>query len=767
MSQWQRVPVTATKVAATRQPLWSPISIPTKLVVPWSRRFDLDFDSEEGDSSTSHTSVSSTCSVDSDSSASSHSSDTTSYPASSSSSSEDGATTTDDDEASTDASHSTADNSDVISTAEAELSDEDYGPPPPPAGTEQPSVTFSGLADADFRRLVIERILPLNFQAACSLAEYALRIGVSAKRYEQCVLDLFQETVHKKVHDPVFLGADGAWSVRPITYYLRYPAVALNRWLEVLSSRNRLAKLAEDAVHVDAIFYWDAGARTICGYRTTVLCISFPSLHVSPGALDAVFPLLFHAGPSPCFRKAQPKLRRHAVPPVRETLYAIIANLLRSIQTDGVRVPSSSHSEMLKRVVAAFPDASALHVDMINISDMKAVGETTTAIVQAHVPQFPYSSTQPNKSFQNRFHYETSPSCHCTIAQQMSRGATCADEVRRSIPFFPSPAVPPLQCCHMYGRHSLLHGLPCLGADLAQILYKSGLEQHALLMCAMFPAPGFDPLRHLLNSAGPPVRRKALNPTGPAPGGLGGNSRRPPHDVRLNDVKVFIRNCQRERPDPLAEFVQSRGRFHPSPADIACVLRMAGLDFVHETTGLTVTLATLWISAVAYSRFILDPELLPGDGEDVRRDVRELGRQIFTTYKSALAKFFPWAPPVASAWFEKLPQNQQIQLSKITFAVNQTAIAQSCREFFVWGSALISRFGRAASYFHEEAFEHLFIYFWLICFCMGKLIAEKESRLDYSAMLLWAAAWGGFPPVTVKHVRKRETCSRVYVDTRS
>lgn len=649
----------------------------------------------------------------------------------------------------------------------------------PSVAAAPPFLRTRHLSDFEFRKLVLESCLPHNFAAGVSFRAFAASHSLPKVRYHGAIDELFTTTVTRFTHDAVHLQTKkgGEFIMAPETFYVMNPAAVLSRWLHLLESRGRLRKLRRPRIL--ATIFWDAGARTVAGYHVHLLLISFPDLHTSPGCLDSVFPLVLHAGPLP---RGNITAKPRPVPPIRERTFSVISSLLQELLQSGVVVPPKALAEEIREAGAT---GVGLPLEILNISDYASACGSCDEIVLPHVPQFPHAMKNPHKTqFQNRFHYITSGYCGCSIAQQCAAATVCTDSAApRMRTFFRSPAQPGVRLKWRYGRHGLLHGLPCLLADLSQVFYASGLRETAECLASAFPSPGFDPLFQLrpsvvrLDAAVAAGRRQPRAPVAeavelavppPAAGGPGDpdggtNACRPPHDVRLFDLKAWIRSRRPATAAPLERWRRADG-WRPSPQDVQAILHSCPLEFAVPAACGAVhrkRVGDLWSASVQYSRMMLDG---PASDAEVMH-LRVLGAQCFVWYKALLSEYFPWRAPQDAAWFSRLPDTLKQAMGRIHFAVNRTALAQSAHEFFVHASRLYAELGaETGSRVQEEAFEHCFLYWWLVSFCMGGMHADMPTRLRFSAMLLWTAAFAGFPHIASQRLRDQE--ARMYKDKR-
>ena len=273
---------------------------------------------------------------------------------------------------------------------------------------------------------------------------------------------------------------------------------------------------------------------------------------------------------------------------------------------------------------------------------------------------------------------------------------------------------------------------------------------------------------------------------------VAGNARRPPHAVSLSDAKAFILDehvCEVDahglislqpadadadeaprttrslawamrstalarRPQCLAR-APRRMQHRLSPADVEAILRATELTFLIPATpsapAQLMSLHEFWRRVTCLARTHLHPSrYMMRDSVSDREAVRNEGFALFIVYKALLACVHPWKADHRSPWFQRLLRDQPAQarvMEQLNFVGNATCLAQSSHEFFIAGSRLILYFGWQAEQIHEEAFEHLLLWWWLICFCMGGRFASQHKRLRFAVLLLATGVWAGFPSI--------------------
>ena len=528
--------------------------------------------------------------------------------------------------------------------------------------------------------------------------------------------------------------------------------------------------------------------------------ISFPFISTNTGALDAVFPLLVHVGPRPkgapprCVTQKDGKGKKvskwtKAVPPIHEMVDGYIASILRELEASGIHVPAGVLPDSVRRMTTesggAGADLLVWPIKIENISDYVSVTDSSTT-VPANVPQFPHCAHggDDTKVFKNMFHYKTSPQCECPIAFQASPGTTCPGPAREAVAFWGSPSSAAFMCRWLYIRHGQLHGVPCVLADIIVVLWRRGHRRLAEMLCNVYPSTS-DPLAHLRpqgrEGAPVPVAEGNEVDAEPMAGGVEdgdeempaakelpaaegepekkkGNAQRAQHAIRLKNFKDWLRKRERSA-TPLTRYCV------PTAEDIYDLLKGTGLlipaDMVPGYP--EVKLCDFWAAAVRYARILLDPSQLPDFSPQTIASVERLGHDVWVYYKSLMAVHCPWSAPPQAAWLIRLRKSdagQAAQMERIRFAVNETCMAQAAHEFFVHGTRVLKLYGARAGRIHEEAFEHIFIYMWLVAFLMGKRHAHLQTRICSVMMVFWMAAWAGFP--SIGGIRRREQKSRVY-----
>ena len=610
--------------------------------------------------------------------------------------------------------------------------------------------------------------------------------------------EICSETLHDAVHVETKDGGD--WVTRPMTFFVKAPKPTIERWLRLQQSRGMLQQLSTGTTKIIVSWYWDKAARTIAGYPISALMISFPQLFKRPGSTHSVFPLVVHAGGIPSYQPDTPAkeatAKRKAVkakrgkPPVRESLNTTCAEALNSLRT--ITVPTECLSPELQ--LLGDIEQLELPIELLNISDQAAISETCPDVAAGNSIQFPAKFSDPSKTkFNNGMSTRPSAECTCTSAQMAYPGTACATGPRRALRFFISPTVVPVTCRRAYMRHSLVHGHPAIAADIACFLYRCGLRQIAELICHMLPAP-YDPLCHLRE--GPKERPRPIGggvefpPGALDPGAAGGgdqkkastNSERPIWAVRLSFVTDQLHELSAGHRCRVVR--QPGGRYmtngRPTLLNILDVLREDNTSFPLPRAGLSAsarpdpraaspamyTVAQHFQDAITYALWCFRPE---ATGVPDPSTIANLGRDVLVRHKALLEASVPWcAPPPDTpnppGWWGRLLRDQPSQaesMSRVRFCVNATSFAQSLHEFLLGGSTAIRLYGKSlAARIHEEAFERIFLYWWLITFVMGGLLACREARLRFSVMLFFCAVFAGCP--SMMRVSSAEFRHRAY-----
>jgi hypothetical protein len=486
-----------------------------------------------------------------------------------------------------------------------------------------------------------------------------------------------------------------------------------------------------------------------------MLLVSVPSILTAPGAVDGVWPLLVHFGPV-TGEVVQEKGDDSDVdvpdagPEVKGTLFEICKELLAELR-DGLCLPPQILPAALREALG--PEEAETYTypaQLINLSDWKAVTETADDICAPSVPQFPGTWHDGPTCFRCTFHYMSSAGCRCTIADQISDNYACdSTKVRPTCCFFSGLSTP-----HWYGRHGQLHGLPCLMADVAVYFWNLGEHDAALAVASVFPGTEYEPLRHCRD---PPVWKKGI-----------GNSLRPPHSVRLKEVKAVVyETTPCAVGDPVAEWIR-RGRTTRLSLG-ACILVLDKLAKRHpELAGIGELVGDAW----RYSLTLLRPqEHLRDDSPAGRAAVRDLGRDVWKRYKRMLSASMPWAVDETAPWFQRYmhggargrnpPPRPDVAAAfrRITFRWNAVACAQSAHEFFVHGAAPIMAHGRAAGAVHEEAFEHFLLYGWALGEHLAGGIPSPILAMKWAAKYLFLVPLAGSPRLSGTG---REAVAKVY-----
>ena len=648
--------------------------------------------------------------------------------------------------------------------------------------------------------VIYTHILPAAFASGTSFQRFATDRGIPFPELSRGLRGMFSELMSEVVHEPVHMTTrEGSeWTTQPVTFFCTSPRARLSQWLQLQHTRGFLRSLPPGTRRIQVVWYWDKGARTMAGYPVTLLMCSVPLLFKRPASIRAVFPLVAHAGPRPYFEAGVPaiparpakdgkpavraKPAKKGKPAVAERVDTIVAQALNSITS--ISVPVECLPPELRAIV---PDGSStfdLPVEIINGSDQAAVSETSPDVAAGQTIQFPAKFSQPEKKkFNNSLHSRPSAECNCTAAQQLLPNTVCATCRRETVCFFRGPTVAPVVCRRLYLRHALIHGHPAVDADIACYLYRSNLKREAEFMCTALPAP-YDALKHVRERPVEPVIPRA-GPD-PVPEGAGArepggtNPERPSWVVRLSYVTdqlraADIRGTICQNPDGSLCMAPrrfgKRGRLVASPrptlADIHCMLRTrtGHLSFPLPTGGLSrfarrdpdardgfYTVAQHHLDAVNYSRYCLhpmDPRTPPAE------EVAALGCDIFVRHKALLAVSVPWrapAPRSGHAWFDRLCVEQPEQartVHRIQFCANASCVAQSFHEWCLGASKAMVLYGKEfAERTNEEGFERVFLYWWMMVFVMGGLLASRIARLRYSIMLLIMAVWAGCPTTT-------------------
>lgn len=645
--------------------------------------------------------------------------------------------------------------------------------------------------------VLLSTLLPAAFSAGCSFPRFAVDRGIRKTEFMQAIQSFFAETCLETRHPPVHVQTrdGGEWITHPMTFFVRNPTVSLDLWLRLQQDRGFLQRLPPGTTQLVMSWYWDKGARTIAGYPVSILMVSFPQLFRRPGSLGSVFPLVVHAGSMPAFeepvpsrpaRPAKGKLparRRRpgkpGKPAVKETVHTIAADALNSIRT--LAVPETLLSDELRSI-----GVHSLPVYMENISDQAAVADICPDVATGSTIRFPAKFSDPSKtSFVNGLRTQPSAECFCTSAEILHPDTACATRPRGPLRFFVGArGVVPVTCTRAYCRHALVHGHPAIDADISCFLYRCGFEYEAELISSSLPAP-YDPLHHIRRDPEPAVPA-AVPPEAAEEEGPTSNAERPVWAVRLSyvtdslrELRVGLRRALQRHPavGGKVRYVCPDGR--PTLLNIYDVLKETKLSFPLPDAGLSkyakpdpaasspqlYTVAQHHHDVIHYALWCLYPD---ADGVPPAEEVQALGRDILVRHKSLLACSVPWRAPVDDVpipvWYERLLASsvpQAISVATIRFCGNATALAQSLHEFCLGAAAAMVRHGKIiAASMHEEAFERLFLYWWLITFVMGGLLSSREARLRFSVTLLFAAVFAGCP--TMQNLSSADFRHRAY-----
>jgi hypothetical protein len=239
--------------------------------------------------------------------------------------------------------------------------------------------------------------------------------------------------------------------------------------------------------------------------------------------------------------------------------------------------------------------------------------------------------------------------------------------------------------------------------------------------------------------------------------------------VRLKALKPVLERGRECHPVDAAGFPILRAYASPTLADVINLLRRRDIRFA-VPNGPTVSLADFLERVVLYARALLHPAtaLAREDTMAARQSIVKEGRDLYILYKHFLANLYPWHASEDADWFQRLVRERKVEyiaaIRRVRFLANATALATGAHEFFIHGAKALSIFGRRAESLHEEAAEHLFQYWWLVCRCMGGMKAAKEASIRSDVLILAAAIWAGCPRIT--DVPARLHVNRAYAEDR-
>ena len=697
-------------------------------------------------------------------------------------------------------------------------------------------------------------LFPLQLQCGMGDSNFCRIARISQVEYVYWKKEVLRFKYEKITHDAVwFTTASGRrFAVHPKTWVLRQTKASYERQLRRLAELNLAEELPPGyggVRPVPILWYWDASARLIVCFRITMLIAWSPLMLKHPGALHGLLPVLIHAGPMPAgiparparpavpaqparaarpavparkatatsparpripavrARKAVPaqprRPAREAVPDVRGTVHSLAAAALHDLEGT-MTVPQQCIPRNLRE---ALPDGNVL-VELVNVSDLKSVGESTPDVSGAAVA-FPADIRDPSfDGFRNCLGVKTSAGCHCTHAEQLVAGEACIRGRRGSIRFFVSPvgAWPPVTCRHMYLRHAQTHGVPAAACDVCQMVEKRGrsLRDSRLLalsrrMRNLFRSP-FDPLLHLCGAerACDAAEARVRAPTTSAA----------VLDVMHDQAEVLDRALadqrleeeERDRKEPAAAAggaaaaaaaaaaaEKSQHAYRPDhTARLACVssalepnrrrLRtMAGrpllndivrdlkkhgpqLQFdvrdAHDTILRVREAGDFFGDVVQLARTCHHPDAYLGQASPSDCKALEASSmRLMVDHKALCADVWPWRAKSTSGWYMRLLRNNQMEYKRaiddIRFVANATAFSPGPHEFYVAVTRPVVLYGpQAASKMHEEAAEHLLLYWWLLVWVMGSRFADMDVKMDEAVSILACAHEALFVPVS-------------------
>ena len=691
---------------------------------------------------------------------------------------------------------------------------------------------------------VFLRLLPVQVSSGINDANFTRIAGIDAKSYYHWKKAVFEFKYQEIKHAPVwFTCADGRRiAIRPRTWVLRRPKATFERQMRRMAGEDLLEELPQgfgDIHPMPLLWYWDAAARTIVGYRITMLIVWSPLVLKHPGALHGLLPLVIHAGPMPA--GVLPRPARPAVPaqPAREAQKAIPARRATSTSPARDRIPAvrARKARPARPAVPAregVPDvrgtvhslaASALHdlevsmclpavclpprlrpllpdgdvlTELINVSDMKSVQETSPD-VHSGVVAFPHNVRNPNDDdFQNRLGGATSPGCRCTHVQQLTAGVSCVTEPRDVLRFFVSPvgAWRPVTCRCFYLRHCQIHGVPSAACDVCQLVEKRGRQMRdaGLLalsrrMQALFRSP-FAPIAHWNPATRLADPAEALHR--PVPAAASADAEHAAADAEWRAVAAMDEAVEAKRREGEERQQQQRQQqkgaaFRPDKtARLACVsaalephrrrlrsmfgrptldavtrdLRAAGekLNFtVYDASGTPLRerqAGDFFGEVVQLARTVHHPHAYLGDHtSQADWDAVASGSlRLMVDHKAIGEAVWPWRANRRSKWYMRLRSHKQREYMKaingVRFVANATCFSPGSHEFYRSGPRPLVTFGPAiAAKMHEEAAEHLLLYWWLIVWVLGMRITDPDLKLEEAVMNLSLCHEALFVPV--------------------